>query len=346
MRRLAFLAVAAALTASGCAREENRSAVTVTETTRESTPTAQEDGGNRGDFGAIPAVVRDVEPSVVAVTVDNGEGSGVIWDRDGIIVTNNHVVEGSDRVEVVFATGNRADARVRATDPLSDLAILEVEAESLPAARFSDELPRVGELAVAIGNPLGFENSVTAGIVSGVHRMIPGGGQQTQALVDLIQTDAAISPGNSGGALVNADGEVMGINLAYIPPETGAVAIGFAIPSPTVTDVVRQLLDDGTAEHAFLGVQPAELTRQLAERFDVEADTGILVVGVVEGSAAEGAGVRAGDVILAVDGTPMRRVEDLLALLRRHAPGDEITITITRDGDERDVTVTLIDRPE
>ena len=350
-RAAALVTLVIAVAAGGCASDEAPNAGTVTETvteTADAAPAASESGreGEGGVFGEIPDLVDEVQPSVVAVTVDEGEGSGVIWDADGIVVTNHHVVDESDRVEIVFANGTRADARVRATDPSTDLAVLEVDAESLPAAEFSDRLPRVGELAVAIGNPLGFENTVTAGIVSGVHRVIPGGGAQAQALVDLIQTDAAISPGNSGGALVNRRGQVIGINLAYIPPETGAVAIGFAVPAPTVSDVVEQLLEDGEVEHAFLGVRPTELTPQIAERFDVQTESGVLVVSVVENSAAERAGIRAGDVIVSADGEPMRRVEDLLALLRQRSPGDEVTLRVNRDGEEREVRVTLTDRPE
>jgi serine protease DegQ len=334
----------AAVGLGGCASEggPETTAVTVTET--ETQASASGEGETR--FAGIPDLVDEVQPSVVAVAVSNGEGSGVIWSADGIVVTNNHVVEGASRVEVVFANGSRAEGRVRATDPATDLAIVEVDATSLPAARFSSDLPRVGELAVALGNPLGFENTVTAGIVSGVHRAIPASGEDAQALVDLIQTDAAISPGNSGGALVNRNGEVIGVNLAYIPPEAGAVAIGFAVPSSTVTDVVRQLLEDGEAEHAFLGVRPAELTPQVAERFGIEVDEGVLVFSVVEGSAAEEAGLRAGDVILAADGEEMRQVEDLLSFLRRHAPGDTIELQIVREGAERTVRATLRDRPQ
>ena len=304
------------------------------------------DTGTPGTFSDIPDVVQEVEPSVVAIQRNGGgEGSGVIWS-DEIVVTNNHVVEGTERVDVVFADGSRVEADVRATDAQTDLAILHVETGNLPEAEFAERLPRVGALAIAIGNPLGLENTVTAGIVSAVHRAIPGAAQGgAPALVDLIQTDAAISPGNSGGALVDGDGRVIGINVAYLPPAARAVSIGFAIPAPTVIDVVEQLLEDGRAEHAFLGVEPAELTPQIAQQFDVDAERGVIVVGVVEDSAAEAAGVHEGDVIVSLDGDPLETVEDLLATLRRRAPGDQVELRILRDGEEQTIRATLQDRP-
>jgi serine protease DegQ len=324
---------------------------TVTETVAAPAQVQNEDGTESstdaetsGTFADIPDVVQEVEPSVVAIERDGGEGSGVIWS-DEIVVTNNHVVEGASEAAVVFADGSRVDARVRATDRVTDLAILEVERSNLPEAEFADRLPRVGALAIAIGNPLGLENTVTAGIVSAVHRAIPGAAQGAPALVDLIQTDAAISPGNSGGALVDAAGRVIGINVAYLPPAARAVSIGFAIPAPTVVDVVEQLLEDGRAEHAFLGVEPAQLTPQIAEQFDVQAERGVIVLGVVERSAAEAAGVRTGDVIVSLDGDPLETVEDLLATLRRRSPGDTVDLRILRDGEELTVQATLQDRP-
>jgi serine protease DegQ len=341
MTRPPAAALAALIVLAGCSGGEETTR-TVTQTVA-SAPVGSNGGGS--DFGRIPGIVRHVQPSVVAVLTDEGQGSGVIWDEAGIIVTNSHVVAGAGEVEVAFATGERVSADVRATDPRTDLAVLEVERDGLPAASFAERLPAVGELAVALGNPLGFENTATAGIVSGLHRDIPSGGQ-TPALVNLIQTDAAISPGNSGGALVGAGGRVIGINVAYIPPEQRAVSIGFAIPAPDVIDVVSQLLEDGTVEHAFLGVQPGPLTPQIAERFGIDTDEGIIVLSVVEGSGAESAGVKAGDVITQVDGEPIRQVEDLLSALRERSPGDTVTLAILRGGGDEEIDVELTDRPE
>jgi S1-C subfamily serine protease len=295
-------------------------------------------------MSAIPDLVDELQPSVVSIVLDGGEGSGVIVAED-TVVTNAHVVGDADEVQVVLASGRRVDADVEAVDIRTDLAVLSLPGESLPAARFAERLPRVGELAVALGNPLGFENTVTAGIVSGLHRALPSSGQ-TPALIDLIQTDAAISPGNSGGALVNASGEVIGINVAYIPPEARAVSIGFAIASATVTSVVEQLRKNGRVRHAFLGVQPGDLTPQLSERFGIDAESGVLVVAITSDSPAGKAGIEEGDVIVALDGREVLIVEDLLSRLREHEPGDRIRIAVVRDGERREFGVTLADRPD
>ncbi len=341
-RRLAWLAVA--LLAGGCMHAE-RAERGATEAAPSGQTVQQRPRGGAGSFDQIPDLVQRLQPSVVAVFVPGGGGSGVVYDGEGHVVTNAHVVRGAQEAEVQLASGERMPATVHAVDEFTDLAVLRVQRTGLTPAELADDLPRVGELAIAIGSPLGFENTVTAGIVSGLHRSIPSGGQ-TPALVDLLQTDAPISPGNSGGALVNADGQVIGINVAFIPPEARAVSIGFAIPSPTVIDVVGQLLETGEVEHAFLGVEPADLTPQVVERFDIETDEGVLVFSVVDGSPAAEAGLRAGDVIIALDGEPLRSVEDLLAALRERSPGDRVELDVLRGDGQRRLTATLADRPE
>ena len=299
----------------------------------------------KSDWERIPDIVAAVEPSVTSIVQANGEGSGVVWNDEGVVITNNHVVEGSDQVTVVYADGKRAEGQVLATDPLSDLAIVRTDRTDAPPAQFATELPPVGSLAIAIGNPLGFENSATAGIISGSQRAIPGSASQSPALVDLIQTDAAISPGNSGGALVDADMQVIGINVAYIPPSAGSVSIGFAIPAPTVTDVVTQLLEDGTAEHAYLGVLPAALTPEIVQQFDIPVSEGALIVEVPGDGPAADAGIQPGDVITGVGDTQVSTVEDLLGALRRQKPGDKVSVTIVRNGEGSTVDVTLGDFP-
>jgi len=198
-----------------------------------------------------------------------------------------------------------------------------------------------------MGNPLGFENSVTAGIISGLGRAIPGSAQLSPALVDLIQTDAAISPGNSGGALVDGDGRVVGINVAYIPPNTaGAVSIGFAIPSPTVLDVVTQLLDDGEVRYPFLGITPLPLTPEIAERLDLSTEEGVIVQSVVDGGPADDGGLQPGDLLVSLGEQPVRGVEEFLAELRDYVPGDEVTVEVLRDGDREQFQVRLDERPD
>lgn len=296
-------------------------------------------------FAAIPSIVERVQPSVVTIETDVGQGSGVIYQADGAIVTNNHVVSGASSVEVVFADGTRSEARTLATDSVVDLAVVKVDGRELPAAAFATDLPKIGELAIAMGDPLGFANSVTAGVVSGLHRSIPGAAEQAPALVDLIQTDAPISPGNSGGALLNASGKVIGINVAYLPPSTGSVSLGFAIPAATVTGTVDQLLANGRAEHAFLGIRPATLTAELARQFNLSRKEGVLAVTVTPDGPAAVAGVQPGDVLTSIDGVELRRAEDLLANLRDRSPGDTVRLTATRGSEQIEIRAQLSDRP-
>jgi len=344
-RPAAHIAVAALLAAvlAGCSltREpQARSAPAPVTAARASA------GAQAAAAGDIPRIVRKVEPSVVTISHDQGTGSGVVWSRDGVVVTNDHVVGGARDVEVAFFDGRRADGRVRATDPDTDLAVVDVERKDLEPATFQEQLPAVGELAVAVGSPLGFQNTVTAGIISGVHREIPGSAQQDiRSLVDLIQTDAAISPGNSGGALVNGRGQVVGINVAYIPPEQGAVAIGFAIPGATAVDVVGQLLKNGRATHSYLGIQPDQVTPEVASQLGLDRASGVLVREVVQGGPAERAGLRPGDVVVRMDDAAVDTVEDLFGELRQRKPESQARITFIRDGREQQATVTLADRP-
>jgi serine protease DegQ len=300
-----------------------------------------------GGWDEIPAIVRDVEPSVVAVLSrrgdGEGQGSGVIVRPNGLIVTNAHVVEGAGALEVAFASGDREPAELIAADPRVDLALLRIARDDLPAARFADRTPVVGELAIAVGNPLGFENSVTAGVVSGVNRSIPSGGL-TPALVDLVQTDAAISPGNSGGALVGRDRRVIGLNVAYIPPQARAVSIGFAIPAQRVVDAVEELRSEGEVREAFLGVVMTPLSPEIAQQFGIDAEGGAIVVDVARGSPADRAGIAPGDLIVRVNGRPVEAVEQVLGALRRSREGDTLRITVIRGGARLEVPVRVEER--
>ncbi|HSL57135.1 MAG TPA: trypsin-like peptidase domain-containing protein [Acidimicrobiales bacterium] len=295
----------------------------------------------------VPGVVQDVAPSVVVIQTGEGAGSGVVWSADGSLVTNAHVVGDRREVTVLFADGEQRRAEVVATDVFTDLALLRVDRTGLPEIARADEVPPVGTGVVAIGSPLGFQNTVSVGVISGERRSIPGSAAVTPALVDLLQTDAAISPGNSGGALVDLDGRLVGIAVAYLPPQaTGAVSIGFAIPVPTVVDVIGQLAADGRAVHAFAGLQLAPVTPRMAEAFDLPA-AGALVGEVVPDGPADRAGIEPGSVIVAVDGSMVRGPEDVLAAIRRADPGDELAVTLAGQGEavDRDVTIELVERP-
>lgn len=295
---------------------------------------------------AVTRVFEAVEPSVVGVLTDEGQGSGVIYREDGLIVTNHHVVDGARTITVVFADAVRSPARVRGSDAETDLAVLEVDRTGLPAATFAASLPRIGELAVAVGNPLGFDHSVTAGVVSGVGRSLPAARARQPTLVDLVQTDAAISPGSSGGALAGRDGRVIGITVAYVPPELGAVALGFAVPSPTVTDVVERLVRGERIEHPFLGITITEISPSLAEELGVGAESGALVTEVEPDTPASVAGLQPGDVIVRFADTPITSPSDFLAALRRLHPGDVVDVEAIRGGSSVVLDVTLGATPD
>ncbi len=285
-------------------------------------------------------LVERVSPSTVTVRTDSGVGSGVVFQSD-VVLTNQHVVGDQRDVVVEYADGERSAGRVPATDDITDLAVIRTARTGLPVADFRRELPRPGDPVLAIGSPLGFENSVTAGIVSGLHREIPGSAARSRALVDLIQTDAPISPGNSGGALIDTSGRVIGINEAYIPPTAGAVSLGFAIPSATAVHVAEQLLATGEVAHPYLGASVRSLDDQLSERFGLQAERGALVLEVDEAGPAASAGVRAGDVVVRFDDQDVRSAEDLLGALRGSQPGSEVTVQVVRDGQRQEVKVEI-----
>ncbi len=293
----------------------------------------------------IPAIISNLQPSVVTIFTNGGLGSGVVYSEDGLILTNEHVVRGNGQVEVGFADGQRVAGTVRATDAVSDLALVEAQRTGLPAAKFQTVLPRIGELAIVIGSPLGFENTATAGIISGLNRQIPGSASSSQSLVDLIQTDAAISPGNSGGALVNSRGEVIGISEAYIPPQSGAVALGFAIPAATAVKVADQLREDGTADHAFIGLGLAEITQQIADQLGLSDTRGVLALSVPEAGPAYQAGIRPGDVLTKLDGDDLATPEDFLAALRTRSPGQTVAVEFRRGAETQEVKIQLVARP-
>jgi S1-C subfamily serine protease len=292
-------------------------------------------------------------------------GSGFVIDKSGRIVTNYHVVQGADTIEVGFSNRDTVKARVVGTDPSTDLAVLkvDVDARALTPLRLGDsDRIRVGDSVVAIGNPLGLERSVTAGIVSALHRPLTAPDNFT--IDDVIQTDAAINSGNSGGPLIAANGRVIGVNTAIATGNTGAggnIGIGFAVPINTVRDVTSQLIDRGRAEHAFLGVEARPIDDEIADLFNLPVKQGLLVVRVFDDSGAAKAGLRAGttevvvagesyrlggDIIVEVDGKGAQTTEDLREAVSARKPGDKIRIEAYRGDDKRSFDVTLGRRPQ
>ncbi len=339
-----------------------------TATTGEASTPVTVTGESGGDGLASPAelVSEELGPSVVNIAISGvtsqgpfgqqqyaGEGSGVIYTADGMIITNNHVVTDQfgdpvNDIEVTLTTGEKLSATIVGRDPLTDLAVVKVNASmQLPVATFNTDLPSVGEYAVAIGSPLGYENSVTLGIVSGLARNIAGvTGTEGVALTNLVQTDAPISPGNSGGALANANAEVIGINVAYAPPQqTGAVSIGFAIPSVTATEVADEIIATGSATHAYIGVGTQTVTSQLQQQFGLSRSSGVLMAEVTPGGPADKAGIQQGDIVIEIDGQEMVESSDVLIAVRDKKPGDTVEVTVDRDGTTQVITVTLEERP-
>jgi len=306
----------------------------------------------------VAQVASQVSPSVVQVNVEavqetpfgtqeqEGLGSGVIYRQDGYIITNNHVVQGAGEVNVAFADGTTEVGEVVGGDPRTDIAVVRVDREGLPAASFTEETPDVGQFAIALGSPAGFESTVTYGVVSGLNREVPPeltGGTQAASLVDLIQTDAAISPGSSGGALAGREGDIIGINVAYLPPETRAEGIGFAIPATTATIIADQLIETGDVSRPLIGVIPIDISTADAEQFGISGveSGGAGVAEVEPGSPADEAGLEVEDIITAIDGEPIESSGDLFAALRNYDPGDEVELTVIRDGSEETFEVTL-----
>jgi S1-C subfamily serine protease len=287
----------------------------------------------------VTHAVEAVAPSVVNVEVPRrGSGSGFLLTPDGFALTNSHVVAGAPRVEAKLPDGRVLPAHVVGDDPDTDLAVIRVDAPDLAPVRLGDSSAlRVGQLVVAIGNPYGFQCSVTAGVVSALGRSLRS---RTGRLMDnLIQTDAALNPGNSGGPLVDSRGEVIGVNTAVILPAQG---ICFAIPIRTAQFVAGRLIKDGRIRRGFLGLggQTAPLPRNHVRLHRLEAATGVLVLSVEPGGPAAAAGVAEGDVIVAFAGRPVAAIDDLQRLLAEGPIGARTTLTVLRRGEKRELEVT------
>jgi serine protease Do len=305
----------------------------------------------------VVKAVRSVLPAVVGITnktyardnfnqrvlVETGVGSGVIFNANGYIVTNYHVVAHAQQISVSLADGRTLAGKVIGSDPVTDLAVVKVDAVNLPTAKFgdSDQL-MVGEPAIAIGNPLGldFRGSVTVGVISALNRSLEIGERKFR----LIQTDAAINPGNSGGALVNADGKVIGINSAKISV-AGVEGMGFAIPINTVRPIIKELIEKGYIARPYLGVFAMDPQTAPSYGYELNLDHGVYVFRVENGSPASKANIMEGDIIVKIAGVAVNSVADLRAAINNRKIGDKVAVEIERDGNTRTVEVVLSAMP-
>ena len=322
------------------------------------------------DDDTVVKVYEKVSPAVVYISSttqrtsgffgdmpQRGAGSGIIIDKEGHVLTNNHVVDGADRVDVTLPDGTVARADTVGYDPVNDLAVVKinVDANKLTVATLGDSSKvRPGELAIAIGNPFGLERTVTVGVVSSVGRTFTG--DSGRAILQMIQTDAAINPGNSGGPLLNASGEVIGINTAIESPVRGSVGIGFAVPVNTAKALLPDLLKGGEVKHPMLGISGVAITPALAKELELPVEKGVYVAEVIKGSPAEDAGVkgalsrssapragvpRGGDIVTAIDQVAVGKVEDIIAYLDTKKVGDTVKLTVIRDKEEKIIEVKL-----
>ena len=274
---------------------------------------------------------------------ENSLGSGVIVEGNGYILTNNHVIEAASEIEVVLGDGRALPARIVGSDPETDIAVLQAAGDKLPVAALgaSDEM-QVGDVVMAIGNPFGVGQAVTMGIVSATGRNQLG----ITDFENFIQTDAAINPGNSGGALINAIGEVIGINTAIFSQSGGSHGIGFAVPIQLAREVMTQIIEHGRVIRGWLGITGQNLTSALAESLGIEMRAGILVSGVLEGGPADEAGIKPGDLIVKLDRRPVSGSQDMLKMVAAKAPGSPLSVTVIRDGKALDLVAIVAERPD
>lgn len=273
---------------------------------------------------------------------NSGLGSGVIVSPQGYILTNYHVIEGADQIEISLNDGRKLKAKVIGSDPESDLAVLHVKAEKLPVITFGQmENVRVGDVVLAIGNPFGVGQTVTMGIVSALGRTHLG----INTFENFIQTDAAVNPGNSGGALVDAAGNLVGINTAIYSKTGGSLGIGFAIPVSTARNIMEQIVQNGAVVRGWIGVEAQEITQELADSFGLPGVEGALIAGVMRGSPADSAGIKPGDVLLAVAGREIKDPQAMLEIIAALKPEDRIPFRIRRDKTISELTVRIGKRP-
>jgi serine protease DegQ len=270
-------------------------------------------------------------------------GSGVVISPQGYVLTNNHVIETADEIEVALADGRKAVAKVVGTDPETDLAVIKINLDNLPAITLGNaEEAKVGDVVLAIGNPFGVGQTVTMGIVSATGRSHLG----INTFENFIQTDAAINPGNSGGALVDVHGNLLGINTAIYSRSGGSLGIGFAIPVSTVKDVMESIIASGQKVRGWIGVEPQDITPELAESFGLSRKSGAIIAGVLKNGPADKAGIRPGDILLSVEGKPVSDTTEMLNLIAQLTPGSKARLMVLRKNQESTVDVMVGKRPK
>jgi len=275
--------------------------------------------------------------------VETSLGSGVIVSADGYVLTNNHVIQGADEIQVALNDGRSTAAELVGKDPDTDLAVLRIRLDKLPVISVGrSEQLRVGDVVLAIGNPFGVGQTVTQGIISATGRKQLG----LSTFEDFIQTDAAINPGNSGGALINAHGDLIGINTAIFSRSGGSQGIGFAIPSHLAEQVLQSIVAHGRVIRGWLGVEIQMLTPALAESFGLESAEGAVIAGVLRNGPADRAGLRPGDVILRIDDQPIRNSQAFLKLVTERKPGEQLRIRGVHDGERFEIMATVAERPD
>jgi S1-C subfamily serine protease len=383
-----FLLVLLVLSLTGCTLEGRLTGSDVSSTPATSTQQIQVPAAVAGLEELLEAIYNVVNPSVVNIEVlqnmpllppisgitpntpqfSAALGSGFVWDMQGYIVTNNHVIQDTNRITVTFYDGTVAEATLVGADPDSDLAVIKVDPIAIqlhPVTVGDSSQLKVGQLAVAIGNPFGYQNTMTVGFISGLGRLLPATDNllgTNYNIPDIIQTDTSINPGNSGGVLLDSGGKVIGVTTAIATDSGSSAGVGFAIPSAIVQKVVPSLISTGQYQHAWLGVSIRSLNPDLATAMGLEANQrGALVMGILPDSPAAVAGLQpseeqvtingieygvGGDVIIAYDGQVVKSSDDLITLLARSgAVGETVTLTVLRDGQEIEVQVTLGARP-
>ena len=284
----------------------------------------------------------DRDPGLDDDDLRNSLGSGVIVSHEGYVLTNNHVVEGADEIEVVLTDGRKAPAKIVGLDPETDLAVIKIDLDKLPVIVLGQsELARVGDVVLAIGNPFGVGQTVTMGIISALGR----NNLHINSFENFIQTDAAINFGNSGGALVDTRGNLIGINTAIYSQSGGSVGIGFAIPVSTAKTVMEAIIKDGHVVRGWIGVETQDITPELAQSFGLQRTSGAIIAGVVRNGPADKAGIVPGDILLAVDGKPVGDTTEMLNLIAQLPPGGKAKMTVLRKNREAALDVVVGKRP-